>query len=294
MSYIGNTQNNQNYAPAVDFFNGDGSTVAFTLSRPVFSVAMVQVVISNVPQNPGSAFTVSGSTITFTSAPPSGTANIYVYYTSPNTQVIQPGQGTVGTTQLADAAVTTAKLSSTTGTGAVALASLPSFTTTIGVGGATPAASGTGITFPATQSASSDANTLDDYEEGTWAPTFISSGWSFTYNYQNGWYVKIGKFVWLGGTVGLTNKSGSGTAAVALGNFPFAADAGQLNEISALTIGYTAGWVSAYPNSGYLSQGGTSVTLLQSTVSAGSTAINGGNLGTSGYLDFCICYRTST
>jgi hypothetical protein len=39
--------------------------------------------------------------------------------------------------------------------------------TTVGVGGATPAASGAGITFPATQSASTDANTLDDYEEGT-------------------------------------------------------------------------------------------------------------------------------
>jgi hypothetical protein len=44
------------------------------------------------------------------------------------------------------------------------------FATTIGVGNATPSASGSGITFPATQSASSDANTLDDYEEGDWTP----------------------------------------------------------------------------------------------------------------------------
>jgi hypothetical protein len=42
------------------------------------------------------------------------------------------------------------------------------FPTTIGVGDATPSASGSGITFPATQSASTNANTLDDYEEGTW------------------------------------------------------------------------------------------------------------------------------
>ena len=180
MSYIGNTVENQNYVPAIDYFNGNGSTTAFTLSRPVASVAAVQAVISNVPQNPGSAFTVSGSTITFTSAPPSGTANIYVYYTSPNTQIVQPGQGTVGTVQLADASVTAAKLASTTGTGAVALASLPSFTTTIGVGGATASASGTGITFPATQSASSDANTLDDYEEGTWTPSYTNIGSELT------------------------------------------------------------------------------------------------------------------
>ena len=45
---------------------------------------------------------------------------------------------------------------------------LKKFPATIGVGNATPAASGAGISFPATASASSDANTLDDYEEGTW------------------------------------------------------------------------------------------------------------------------------
>jgi hypothetical protein len=102
MSYIGNTNTTQGFVPAVDYFNGNGSTVAFTLSRPVASVAQVQAVIENVPQNPGSAFTVSGNTITFTSAPPSGTSNIYVYYTSPITQVIQPSPGTVGPTQLAN------------------------------------------------------------------------------------------------------------------------------------------------------------------------------------------------
>ena len=100
MSYVGNTNTTQGFIPAIDYFSGNGSTVAFTLSRPVASVAQVQANISNVPQNPSSAFSVSGNTITFTSAPPSGTNNIYVYYTSPITQVIAPSQGTVGTTQL--------------------------------------------------------------------------------------------------------------------------------------------------------------------------------------------------
>ena len=95
MSYIGNTSTTQAFTPAVDFFSGTGSATAFTLSRPVASVAQVQVVIDNVAQNPSSAYTVSANTITFTSAPLSGTNNIYVYYTSPITQVIAPGQGTV-------------------------------------------------------------------------------------------------------------------------------------------------------------------------------------------------------
>jgi hypothetical protein len=100
MSYLGNTPTQQGFIPAIDFFSGNGSTTAFTLSRPVASVAQVQATIENVPQNPGTAFTVSGNTITFDGAPPSGTNNIYVYYTSPITTVVQPGQGTVGITQL--------------------------------------------------------------------------------------------------------------------------------------------------------------------------------------------------
>jgi hypothetical protein len=99
MAAIGNSPTQQAFTPAIDYFSGNGSTTAFTLSRPVASVAQVQVVIDNVAQNPSSAYTVSANTITFTSAPLSGTNNIYVYYTSPITQVIAPGQSTVGLTQ---------------------------------------------------------------------------------------------------------------------------------------------------------------------------------------------------
>jgi len=60
--------------------------------------------------------------------------------------------------------------------------------------GGTTTANGVGITFPATQSASSDANTLDDYEEGTWTP---SIGGTATYSVQSGLYTKIGRIVTL-------------------------------------------------------------------------------------------------
>ena len=102
MAYLGNTVQNQGFIPAIDTFSGNGSTTAFTLSRPVASVAQVEAVISNVVQDPNTAYTVSGNTITFTSAPPSGTNNIYVRYTSLITQVIAPSQGTVGNTQFAN------------------------------------------------------------------------------------------------------------------------------------------------------------------------------------------------
>jgi hypothetical protein len=72
-----------------------------------------------------------------------------------------------------------------------------SVTGVIGVGGATPSTSGSGITFPASQSASSDANTLDDYEEGTYTPVVTGSttGGPFTFGTQSGYYTKIGREV---------------------------------------------------------------------------------------------------
>jgi len=93
--YIGNTVQNQGFTPQVDFFSGNASTTAFTLSRPVASVYQMIVNVANVDQNPGSAYTVSGNTITFASAPPTGTNNIWVEYTSLITQVIAPSPGTV-------------------------------------------------------------------------------------------------------------------------------------------------------------------------------------------------------
>jgi hypothetical protein len=60
----------------------------------------------------------------------------------------------------------------------------------IGTGTLTP--SFNSISFPATQVASSDPNTLDDYEEGTWTP---SLGGNATYNSRTGTYTKIGRLV---------------------------------------------------------------------------------------------------
>jgi hypothetical protein len=98
--YLGNTPTQQAFTPVVDTFSGNGSTTAFTLSRSVAAVAQVEAVIENVVQSPVDAYTVSGNTITFTSAPPSGSSNIYVRYTSPITQVMQPTDGSVGLRQL--------------------------------------------------------------------------------------------------------------------------------------------------------------------------------------------------
>jgi peroxiredoxin len=69
------------------------------------------------------------------------------------------------------------------------------FAKTLGVGNATPSTSGAGITFPATQSASTDANTLDDYEEGTFTATFGGQTNVGSVSQNRYSYVKVGRTV---------------------------------------------------------------------------------------------------
>jgi len=71
---------------------------------------------------------------------------------------------------------------------------------TVALEGAVPN-SGTGITFPATQLASSNANTLDDYEEGTWTPA-QGAGLTVVGAYSSsGQYTKIGRSVTVHGLI---------------------------------------------------------------------------------------------
>jgi hypothetical protein len=97
--------------------------------------------------------------------------------------------------------------------------------TTISVGNATPSASGAGITFPATQSASSDANTLDDYEEGTWTPTITYSTpgtLAVTYTSQAGTYTKVGNLVTLSFGIRLSAfVKGTASGDLQVGGVPF-------------------------------------------------------------------------
>ena len=92
------------------------------------------------------------------------------------------------------------------------------FGTTVGVGAATPSASGSGITFPATQSASTDANTLDDYEEGTWTPA-DASGASLSFTSITAKYTKVGNLVTVY-TV-LTFPTTASTAQAQISGLPF-------------------------------------------------------------------------
>jgi hypothetical protein len=108
-------------------------------------------------------------------------------------------------------------------------------TRSVALNGATPQ-TGTGITFPATQSASSDANTLDDYEEGAWSPTLTSAGGNFTtlaYGDQQGTYTRIGREVTVRGNLYTSGAitAGSASGQVYIAGLPFAASVSNLGQI---------------------------------------------------------------
>jgi hypothetical protein len=77
MSYIGNIPTT--VAFLVDTFSGNGSTTAFTLSQAPANTSSILVAVSGVVQDP-STYSVSGTTLTFSGAPPSGTSNISVRF----------------------------------------------------------------------------------------------------------------------------------------------------------------------------------------------------------------------
>ena len=120
------------------------------------------------------------------------------------------------------------------------------------------------ITFPASQSASTDGNTLDDYEEGTWTPNV---GGNTTYSNQVGTYVKIGRLVFANFAFAITSI-GTGGSISQINGLPFTSGAASQN-CSNLSFGGIA--VSIVYGVYYMGSGG--VVLNFSYLSAASTGL---------------------
>ena len=188
MSYVG-IGNRQDYI--ADFptqsFNGDGSTTTFTLNFEAVT-GSVRVAVDNVLQPAdGTSYYTNGNSITFTSAPATGTANITVTYLGTVRNVSSVSDGAITTVKLADGAVTNAKLQSGSFTNITDVGTLASGLTLSDNLLFDTASKGVylGVT------SATASNLLDDYEEGTWTPTFEG----FTATTQLAQYTKIGNIV---------------------------------------------------------------------------------------------------
>jgi hypothetical protein len=165
---------------------------------------------------------------------------------------------------------------------------------TISVGNATPSTSGAGITFPATQSASSNANTLDDYEEGTWTPTFaFSTSGSVTYTAQAGVYRKVGSLVYA--QVGIViDAVSSPTGNASISNLPFTSQDTSSSNFG-FVIAIARDFQSDMPNlkaSG--GQNSTSLFFAKNATNAGQSLMQGSDLKAGTVLFMSGCYTTAT
>ncbi len=98
------------------------------------------------------------------------------------------------------------------------------------------------LAFPATQNPSANANTLDDYEEGTWTPVLQLGGVStgITYGAATlGRYTKIGNLVSVTAMLTLTSK-GSSTGAAQIAGLPFATPNDTI--YGSVAVGYASGF----------------------------------------------------
>tara|TARA_B100001287_G_scaffold258125_1_gene244272 strand:+ start:337 stop:1206 length:870 start_codon:yes stop_codon:yes gene_type:complete len=208
-----------------DDLTGNGTTGPYTLSKQVANANDIAVFVGNVRQEPTDAYTVNGNQLTMTGTV-SSSINFYVLHIAGTTESsVVPADNTISTAKLQNDSVTGAKIENNP-TIAGTLTSTGLITASAGV-----AIGGTG-----------SANTLDDYEEGTWTPFYTTANDNLTlngnasttasmYTTQNGSYIKIGKEVICHMTIsttGVTSHGGSGNLWV--GGLPFTTAATVVGE----------------------------------------------------------------
>ena len=152
--------------------------------------------------------------------------------------------------------------------------------------GGTAGANGVGVTFPAVQVASSDANCLDDYEEGTWVGTLTGSTTNPTVPVTaTGRYTKIGRVVTVQITYTGVNTTGA-SGGIAITGLPFAntSAAQSVGTVSLYQIGTFTGSTFAIIDSS------SSSIELNSNISGSVYGVVTHNAGTNRYMTISVTY----
>lgn len=149
------------------------------------------------------------------------------------------------------------------------------------------------LAFPAAQNPSANANTLDDYEEGTWTPVIKFGGATtgITYGAATlGRYTKVGRQVTASCTCTLTSK-GTATGSATLEGLPFSA----VNDsvYSSAAIGYAVGFASLTGTVLGLVQANTTRVLLYQSNNGAAAGLTNTNLTNTSALYLTASYDTA-
>ena len=137
------------------------------------------------------------------------------------------------------------------------------------------------------------ANYLDDYEEGTWTPEYVPQSGAFTsvtYDYQTGYYIKVGNLVFLSGfirTDAITKGTASGSVVVS--NLPFTANSSQYGY--SIGSASSEGFLSNDPTGLRVNANETSFTPLYGNGDASNIDVSDFNTGANDNgMRFSVCY----
>jgi hypothetical protein len=128
-----------------------------------------------------------------------------------------------------------------------------------------------GITFPGTQSACSDANTLDDYEEGTFTPTIVGTtlAGTGTYAAQQAKYTKIGRIVYIQARIDWTAHTGTG--AMRISGLPFAVSSSASTPAISIIPDRMTSPASTFPQA-YALNSTSDIVIVSTTIAGGGEA----------------------
>ena len=166
---------------------------------------------------------------------------------------------------------------------------LPDAAGALVVSGTTPSLNG--ITFPATQVPSADANTLDDYEEGTWTAAFVTGSGSITIStsFNTGRYTKVGRLVTVNLHARFTSVS-SPSGSLQVTGLPFTSSATGQQDRNAGAVAAIAVTTSATPMTAYIGNGATQMTLTGFVAASGGYADAATYINASSELYITITY----
>ena len=156
-------------------------------------------------------------------------------------------------------------------------------------------ADGHGIDFSATGDGgvTTTSELLDDYEEGTWTPTFTGSGATgvFGYSTQNGYYEKVGNICHAHGFLVCNSVTSNFSGVLRISGLPFT-DQNLTNNYSSVNIGYSTSWATAAPQAGHTEPNQT-YAILKYYGTAGNTSDLTAGIAASDGIIFSITYRTA-